>query len=855
MTHSTLKLKPMLISRVLLPLFLFLCLGLLPADARAVVMPYSVRSNSIMDNVGQPSAVAVDLDGRLYIAHPGTDRVEVLSQSGQHLRTITGLAEPVSIAVGEDGTLYIGNKKKGNVEVYGPDFQLTRKLGQGDGEFADPHDLTLDPAGNIYVVDKKKHIVKKYNIKGGYWATIGSPGNGDGEFHYPLSVAVDAATSELVVLDKKEVSNTLYYTSTKINGARIQFFDLGTGTFKRGYELYGTVLASNDLMRPVRLTVDGLSRLYVTDASFEEVKVLDKTCNFLGVVDDDVVPLSTPLGLALGGNNRLYVVSHNANRLDVFNLEDVTSLRADPLTASFTANYGVLEAAAQSISMTNDGTTDLTWSAEPSHEWITLSATGGFLLASQAMTLDLGVQLEGLGIGTYQGTVTISAGAGVEKVVNVTLSIVPNYNLVVTPQPLSFESEVNIAPLFQSLAIENLGTGLLQWQAVSDQDWLALSGTTGSAPSGVQVFADVSSLGAGSYTGNIVVSVLGESNVGPVSVPVSLTLHEASPVDPPPDPPPPAGSGWPGDEKMVWKVDYQRAGTSLNSIWGSSGQNIFVVGDSGTILHFNGISWESVESGGGEALYGVWGSSGTDVFAVGANGLIQHFNGTAWQRIDTGLPGTVLSGVWRNTGSRAYASGSEVSILSSPSASPWEIMLQQPNYADFRGIWGSSDANIFAVGEFGTIFHYNGAIWSPMASGTTNTLYGIWGSSAEDIFAVGDQGTILHYEGTKWAPVASGTTEMLKGVWGNAANEVYAVGENGTLLRYDGAAWIPVKAGTEELLNDVWSGKRNDIYAVSAEGSIIHGYAGFPWVLLRPALDYNAKQIQLRGQSQLNGEK
>ena len=104
-------------------------------------------------------------------------------------------------------------------------------------------------------------------------------------------------------------------------------------------------------------------RISVLKALGEEIKVLDRTCNFLGVVNDDALPLSTPLGIALGADNRLYVVSHNANRLDVFNLEDVTSLQADPLAASFTVNYGVLEAAAQSIAMTNDGTTDLSWAA------------------------------------------------------------------------------------------------------------------------------------------------------------------------------------------------------------------------------------------------------------------------------------------------------------------------------------------------------------------------------------------------------------------------------------------------------------------------------------------------------------
>jgi hypothetical protein len=38
--------------------------------------------------------------------------------------------------------------------------------------------------------------------------------------------------------------------------------------------------------------------------------------------------------------------------------------------------------------------------------------------------------------------------------------------------------------------------------------------------------------------------------------------------------------------------------------------------------------------------------------------------------------------------------------------------------------------------------------WSPMTSGTTQTLRGIWGSSGSDVFAVGNSGTILHYDGT-----------------------------------------------------------------------------------------------------------
>jgi len=73
-------------------------------------------------------------------------------------------------------------------------------------------------------------------------------------------------------------------------------------------------------------------------------------------------------------------------------------------------------------------------------------------------------------------------------------------------------------------------------------------------------------------------------------------------------------------------------------------------------------------------------------------------------------------------------------------------------------IWGSSDYDLFAVGEPSgywdsqgwvpdgpNVHHYDGNTWSPVNTGTLEGLYGIWGSSATNVFAVGDSGLILHY--------------------------------------------------------------------------------------------------------------
>jgi len=53
----------------------------------------------------------------------------------------------------------------------------------------------------------------------------------------------------------------------------------------------------------------------------------------------------------------------------------------------------------------------------------------------------------------------------------------------------------------------------------------------------------------------------------------------------------------------------------------------------------------------------------------------------------------------------------------------WQNPLPQGN--GLLGVWGSSSSNVFAVGDGGTILHYNGSAWGSMTSGTTSHLYGV----------------------------------------------------------------------------------------------------------------------------------
>ena len=139
----------------------------------------------------------------------------------------------------------------------------------------------------------------------------------------------------------------------------------------------------------------------------------------------------------------------------------------------------------------------------------------------------------------------------------------------------------------------------------------------------------------------------------------------------------------------------------------------------------------------------------------------------------------------------------------------WRNPLPQGNFR--RGVWGSEASDVWAVGDYGTIQHWDGTAWSCVWSGTTDNLYSVWGTSASDIWAVGQFGTIKHWDGSAWTKVPSGTTNGLTNVWGNGASDIWAVGNSGTIVHWDGSAWTSVPSGTTNSFLGVWGSGANDV--------------------------------------------
>ena len=55
------------------------------------------------------------------------------------------------------------------------------------------------------------------------------------------------------------------------------------------------------------------------------------------------------------------------------------------------------------------------------------------------------------------------------------------------------------------------------------------------------------------------------------------------------------------------------------------------------MVHFTGASFETVPTASTTSIRGLWGSGASDVWAIGDSNTIQHWDGTVWSVADSGM--------------------------------------------------------------------------------------------------------------------------------------------------------------------------------------------------------------------------
>ncbi|MBD2863369.1 fibronectin type III domain-containing protein [Paenibacillus oceani] len=163
--------------------------------------------------------VAVDKDGNVYVADTGNHRIQKLQVSNNTWSAWgksgnvsgTGLGEfnqPTGVAVDSEGNVYVGDTNNNRIQkftVSTGEWSEWKNGGSALGTFSFPRQVTVDGSGNLYVADVGKSRILKLTAATNTWKAWGKSGGGQGsglgEFFNPYGVAVADTSGVLYVAD------------------------------------------------------------------------------------------------------------------------------------------------------------------------------------------------------------------------------------------------------------------------------------------------------------------------------------------------------------------------------------------------------------------------------------------------------------------------------------------------------------------------------------------------------------------------------------------------------------------------------------------------------------------------------
>lgn len=132
------------------------------------------------ENLKDPSKVAVDSTGNIYVVDSTQRGVHKFDSNGtfDSLITYTGMDAPVAIGIDRnDNSLYVADEYHDKVFKFDSSGNYILEFGEygnGDGQFYGPELLTVDPSGSIYVFDGSNDYVQQFNSLGQYTEKIGA---------------------------------------------------------------------------------------------------------------------------------------------------------------------------------------------------------------------------------------------------------------------------------------------------------------------------------------------------------------------------------------------------------------------------------------------------------------------------------------------------------------------------------------------------------------------------------------------------------------------------------------------------------------------------------------------------------
>jgi sugar lactone lactonase YvrE len=286
------------------------------------------------------------------------------------LASASKLNQPRDVAIGPDGSIFITDTFNNRVREISPDGIITTVAGNGSATYNGdgiqatsaslswPHDMTVDPAGVIYIADSAHNRIRRVGTDGVITTVAGTGVGGSTGDNGP-------ATSARI---KQPKSVALYGGGLFISGAdhKVRRIDLSSGiittiagTGTAGFSGDGGPARLARLNEPQRLQIDSFGNIYVADMENSAIRRIDAATGIIRTVAGvggssglrgDNGPatsawLNKPRGIQLEGDGILYIADTANHRVRMVDLGTGTIITVAGTSQGYSGDGGPASAA------------------------------------------------------------------------------------------------------------------------------------------------------------------------------------------------------------------------------------------------------------------------------------------------------------------------------------------------------------------------------------------------------------------------------------------------------------------------------------------------------------------------------